>query len=231
MTLEDFGPFFVIENHPADSRESDPWRSMAELGVPAGFRARALTVRAALAALTGVAEQSVELRVAASVAHLGVVARLISPAFGVTLLTGSGPTMTLRELRWQPDPGGAFPLARIDRPTGPAIVDSSDQLAEWIGTGPVAEVTAAAGRLSVSPRTRWGNVASAVHGAATAVARARPELADRALALSRTVLRTDRLAPYHEFDSSGRFRRTNCCLIYRVAGGREAVCGDCVLRP
>ena len=27
------------------------------------------------------------------------------------------------------------------------------------------------------------------------------------------------------------FRRTSCCLIYRLAGSTAAVCGDCVLQP
>ncbi len=52
-----------------------------------------------------------EFRVAASVTHLGVAARLISPVLGMAVLLGRVPRMDPAEVRWQPVLGGPLPLS------------------------------------------------------------------------------------------------------------------------
>ncbi len=70
---------------------------------------RVASVRAALAASGGRPAEAVELRVAASVAHLGLVARVVSPLLGLAALhrLPSRPP-TLDDLRWHSALGGAF---------------------------------------------------------------------------------------------------------------------------
>jgi ferric iron reductase protein FhuF len=77
----------------------------------------------------------------------------------------------------------------------------------------------------------WGNVASAVNSAAVQVAAGRPDLSDRAWAVAAAFLASPRLA--REAQRPGpAFRRSSCCLIYKIAPGpTSGVCGDCVLFP
>ncbi|MFE3883788.1 (2Fe-2S)-binding protein [Streptomyces lydicus] len=110
------GPFFAFETHPAASELASPWRTLSEVtqeesGV---LRERVTAVRASLAARSGRPAEAVELRVAASVAHLGLVARVLSPMLGLAALHGlclpSRPP-ALDELRWHSGLGGAFALS------------------------------------------------------------------------------------------------------------------------
>jgi hypothetical protein len=72
-------------------------------------------------------------------------------------------------------------------------------------------------------------VASAVNAAAAQVARRRPDLARDAWQAAARLLASERLAA--ERNPPGpAFRRSSCCLFYRLAPGNpSAVCGDCVL--
>ncbi|MFE9423766.1 (2Fe-2S)-binding protein [Kitasatospora sp. NPDC006697] len=221
------GPFFAYSAAGGDA----PWRSMGELlDDPAVLRDRVDGVRNHLATAGGQPPEAVELRVAASVAHLGLVARLISPAFAIAVLDGAVLRYSLRELHWQPTLGGAFPLALPDRDAEPA--DSpAEALAAQLLDGPVRELAAVMGRFSVSPKILRGNAASAVNGAVAAIAWSAPELAAPARALATALLTRPPLlgAASHAPDGSA-FRRRSCCLIYRAAPGRSgALCGDCVL--
>ena len=83
--------------------------------------------------------------------------------------------------------------------------------------------------MAVSPRVLWGNVASAVNGAATMIAAARPDLAGRAAEAAAAMLRYPPLAGTYQGHPLRGFRRRNCCLIYRLSPERPAYCGDCVL--
>jgi hypothetical protein len=229
--LAALGPFFVLEGHSRDAVPSPPWHPMSELVDGSGaLAARVGEVRARLAAAGGQPVEAVESRVAASVTHLGLVARLVSPALAVAVLHGRLLELDLPALRWQRELGGAFPLSV---PTG--AIDESDAsagvLADRVVAGPVRELVEATVPFSVSPHVLWGNVASAVHGAASMIAGARPDLADRAHALASAVLD---LPPLRDTSTPARdgvpFRRRSCCLIYRVAPGAAGpVCGDCVL--
>jgi ferric iron reductase protein FhuF len=69
----------------------------------------------------------------------------------------------------------------------------------------------------VSNQILWGNVASALHGAAA--------LIGEHTAVDQLMSRPPLRGTGSIID--GQFRRRTCCLIYRAAPGR--FCGDCVL--
>jgi hypothetical protein len=230
---------------------------------PAVLRDRAEAVRGYLAAGGGRPPGELELRVGASVAQLGLAARLVSPAIGFAALYGGVLAVPLGELWWRPVLGGGFPLslperavaAALEQPqAGPQAV--ADRLGEELLEGPLRALVGAVAGLSVSRLVLWGNVASAVNGAAAALeaSAARP-VAARGRALAAALLRQPALRGTSTLSSpdrsagpdepvgrggalgggGGGFRRLSCCLIYRAApagagaGGALPLCGDCVL--
>jgi FhuF 2Fe-2S C-terminal domain len=199
--LEEFGPFFATALHAAPPPA--PWRALTELAGSGELASRVRQVRDSTGA---------DLRVAASVTQLGLVARLLSPVLAaavrhrVLLDLGSG--------YWQPPLTSTFALSLpVPRP------DVSDRaLAELVTSGPVAELTATTGRIgAVSPRVLAGNLASAVNGAALQLGPAAAPLAAAMLAA----------IPGEDGAPGPAFRRRSCCLRYRVHGA--GYCGDCVL--
>lgn len=230
------GPFFAVQSHNVPS-PAPPWRPMRELvQAPAILRERVARVRAHLAAGGGRPPEAVELRVAASVTHLGLTARLVSPVLALAAVHGVLLPPDLDGVHWQPALGGAFPLSlpREHLRTGCPPPTDRAAAARWAAAlvaGPLHDLVRATRALSVSPRVLWGNVASAVNGAATAIAAAAPARTGRA---------QDLLALLQEQPSlhgtgtrtagTAQFRRRSCCLIYRVTPkAAAAVCGDCVL--
>ena len=158
-------------------------------------------------------------RVAASVTQLGLAARLISPALAGQVHSGLMPAMDLDGLWWQPAMGSLFPLSVDPGRTG-----------TWqdLLYGPVTDLTR---MFAVSERVLWGNIASAINGAAGMIATARPDLAAAATALATTMLDAPELRNAGTRRPDGRFQRRSCCLIYQAspARSRDALCGDCVL--
>jgi len=249
--LAALGPFFAVHLHAARPAPPGPWRPLTALASPAGLAGPVAQTRAALAADRP--PSAVAARVAASVTHLGLAARLISPAFGLAVLFGVVPRIDPAEVRWQPAAGGpvllSLPAAALapdarGRAAGPgpavtpgpaatpepaSIPELAAELAGLLG-GPVGLVTDAIAAMSVSPTVLRGNVASAVHGAATVIGTARPGLAGRAADLSAALLGSPPLAGAGTITAGG-FRRSSCCLIYRAAEPpARAYCADCVLR-
>lgn len=223
--LDELGPFFTVRTHAAHSAPEQPWRPMSELvDDPEVLRERVREVRARLAGRRPAGD--VELRVAASVTHFGLVARLISPVVAVAARSGQLLEPDLRRVRWQPELGGAFPLSV----SGVASASASpDVLAHRLVDGPVRELGEAAEVFSVAPRVLWGNVASALNGALSVMAGTLPQHAEAARSLGSALLSREPLR-----DTStvvdGAFRRRSCCLIYRAAPGHDGpICGDCVL--
>lgn len=237
--LAAFGPFFAVETHIPGTVARQPWRVMSELVEdPDVLVDRVAAVRARLAAAGGQGPDAVEWRVAASVTQLGLVARLVSPVLAVAVITGALLEVDLASARWQRVLGGAFPLSvplGLTAPPNAGTEADPGQLAGLLGCrvldGPVRELVEATRSWSVSPRVLWGNVASAVHGAASVIATSQPVWADRSrliatLLLDQTLLRGTSIA-----STDRGFRRRSCCLIYRAApNAAGAVCGDCVLR-
>lgn len=219
------GPFFALDVHPAGADPVPPWLAFAELLSADGgrLRARAEAVREALAGRGGCPVDAVPLRVAVSVMHLGLAARLIAPAVAAAALGGlSRLGLAAGGLWWQDQLGRPVPLSVPVAGGGgppPGVIDDL-----------VAPLTEAAGALvPVSPRVLWGNVASAISGAAGQIAGQRPELAPAAWAAARELAGHPSLSRERAEPGPG-FRRSSCCLIYQLSPGpARAICGDCVL--
>ena len=228
--LGGLGPFFAVVEHPPGAQLAGSWQPLAELVIdPAAMPARIEAVRAALVA----DDRVVERRVAASAVLLGLAARLLSPALAAAVLAGNVLDLDLAGLRWRPELGAAFALsipAAAERPLVTDIEGLAGRLAAEVLAGPVAQLVAAVRvACSLSPLVAWGDVGSALNGAAVVIGQQRPGLAGRTYRLTAELLA---LPPLDMTDPvpGPRFRRTSCCLLYRVAG-RAAVCADCVLLP
>ncbi len=99
--LAALGPYFAVEVHGPHTPVRVPWQPLdALLGSAAALRDRSEDVRAALADPGGRDPESVEFRVAASVAQLGLAARLLAPVFGTALITRAAPPVDVSQLRW-----------------------------------------------------------------------------------------------------------------------------------
>lgn len=255
--LAGLGPFFAVDRHAPSASPPGPWRPLDQLSRPgAALDARVRRVRAALATRGGRPADRIELRVAVSVAHLGLVARLVAPAIGAAALGASLPGDPAG-LWWQDELGGPYPLsvpvpdlAVVPGPDGAAVpLPGSDGAAGAAMAVPSSEprrpdpagrpdplaataieaiTRACLAGYSVSPRVLWGNVGSAAVSAAGLVEAARPDLAGAARAAADAVL-ADRRVDGGALRSGPGFRRRSCCLIYRLAGSTAAVCGDCVI--
>ena len=228
-----WGPFFAVEVHEPGAVAAPPWRPLRELlDDPDALRVRVAAVRAYLAAGGDRDPPDVHLRVAASVAQMGVTARLVSPVLAVAVCTGE--VLDLGGAWWRPELGGAFPLSVTVRDAPRTHGADPRAVAGAVSgrflDGPARELVEAARGFSVSPHVLWGNVASAVNGAAAMIARARPDLAGPANDLARLLLAGPRLAGAGQA-RAGTFRRRSCCLIYQATppGSPRAVCGDCIL--
>ncbi|MFQ3561372.1 (2Fe-2S)-binding protein [Streptomyces gramineus] len=170
-----------------------------------------------------------ELRVAASIAHQGLAARLWSAALGCAARYGRLPDLDARLLRW--DAGAAAPddlwLTEVRALPGGA---EPDTLAEAVVHGhlqPLGETLRA--RYGVAAGLLWGNAASALAGAARELERwaragGRTEDVDRIRALADALL-AHPLLRAGGVRTGPAFRRRSCCLYYRVPGG--GICGDC----
>ncbi|MEP9412854.1 (2Fe-2S)-binding protein [Gordonia sp. VNQ95] len=212
--LDELGPFFGVARHAASDHAITPWTPMSDLLADPGILTdRVARVRGALAA-----GGPVEERVAASVTHLGLVARIIAPAIAVEAL--GDPPISLRpdDIWWQDELGGPYPLSVTAAEPG---TDSGDSVVEAL-THLVGDT------FGVSARTLWGNVASAANSAAQLIAAARPDLQEAARDAADRLLADGRVEG-GALRSGPTFRRRSCCLIYQVSGDRRSVCGDCVL--
>jgi hypothetical protein len=216
-----------------------PWRPGSELadeqaGQPPGILSRRIAAtRATLAARDGRPLSEIELRAVASTVHLGLVARLAAPALGATVL-GWRADMRLDELWWQDAASGPVPLSLPDPAPVPAVGGGPpDDWAERLLRTVIVPVTDATSRAAaVSGHVLRGNAASGINAAAGQVARARPDLADKAWTCARALFASPWLS--RERQPPGvAFRRSSCCLFYRLAAdapsARSAICGDCVL--
>ncbi|WP_409467998.1 (2Fe-2S)-binding protein [Streptomyces sp. HC307] len=223
--LSPLGGFFVlrtvvggrtvsVSSLPTLAQAYDPSTSDPD---PLGVRIR--KVAAALGAP--------ELRIAASVAHLGLVARLWSTALGCAVLYGSVPDLDPRLLHW--DAEGSAPddlwLAQVRPLPGDAATVVDVVLHGHLE--PLAAALRARHRLAAG--LLWGNAGSALAGAVReldrwARANGRTEAAARARALAGELFAHPRLTATGALTGTA-FRRRSCCLYYRVPGG--GLCGDC----
>ncbi|MFF1924124.1 (2Fe-2S)-binding protein [Streptomyces sp. NPDC058221] len=169
-----------------------------------------------------------ERRVAVSVAHLGLAARLWSTALGPASLSGCFPDLRAQSLHW--DPARQAP-DDLWTESGALLPGTAARIRDVVQYGHLEPLAATIRRgTAVSPRLLWGNAGSALAGAVrqlTGWARAegRPDVAARARALAAELFDHPDLRDSGAPHGPG-FRRRTCCLYYRVPGG--GLCGDCV---
>jgi hypothetical protein len=195
-----------------------------------------MDVRAALAATAGRPPEQIEFRVAASVTHLGLAARLISPALASAVL-GSPLRVDAAQAWWVPALGGPFRLslsdAAFESTPGRSETPADDTIGEVLRgllRGPICTLVEMTAAMATSRRVLWGNVASAINGAAAMISATRPALTAGAAAAASAMLGFPALAGAYHGQPVTTFRRRNCCLIYRIASPpANEYCGDCIL--
>jgi FhuF 2Fe-2S C-terminal domain len=227
------GPYFAVQL----AADGPDWLGLQTLvDDPEQLRERVATTRRLLAQRCELDPETIEERAAASIYFLGLAARLVSPALGSAVVTGAVPQLALSDVWWQPVAGGPIPIALTNgllrEATSPDLL--ADLLYDDVVATTVTPLAAVVQReFHLSPQVVWGNVASAIAGAAKMIGVARPDLASQAAQLA------DRLLSRGLLSGTGRFVqpdpalperhfvRNNCCLFYRLPGG--GLCADCVL--
>lgn len=231
--LAALGPFVGHDPLPVDGA-TDGSRPCAELLRSAAWIEQLVErTRLGLALGGSVAEVDVEDRVAASTAHLGVLARLVSPAVALTALTRRVPDLGAHlwfgfdqhRLQARLDYAGLVDdaaWARADNDlAGPllrgVLLPYGELLAETTG---------------LAPSIVLGNTASALRGAVTVLRGASPAVGSVAEQLVGDLLRGVELRGSWALVPAGpareaSWRRQSCCLFYRIPGA--GLCGDCVL--
>ncbi|MEU0159582.1 (2Fe-2S)-binding protein [Streptomyces sp. NPDC006261] len=213
------GGFFALRTEPVPGGSHRP---LGELyaGGTAPLTARVDRVAARLGAP--------ERRVAASIAHLGLAARLWSIALGPAALFGRIPGLAADTLHWDPLHTSPDDLWLEDPEELPGTADLIREQVQYGHLVPLAEAVRRDG--SISPQLLWGNAGSALAGAVRELVtwsrgQDRPDVAQRARALAAE------LFDHPDLCSTGSpkgpaFRRRSCCLYWRCPGG--GLCGDCV---
>jgi FhuF 2Fe-2S C-terminal domain len=162
-----------------------------------------------------------DLRVGASLVHLGHASRLWSPVLACALAHGVVPD--LRDLQRADDSA----QLRLPEPVGQAVTAPSADLLYRIVVSDHMQPLAAGLRVKLAPALLAGNMASALLGAARALLAARPDLRHRIVEMTHDLLRTGVLAGSGDITGPPLgFRRRSCCLFYRLPA--QSLCGDCV---
>lgn len=206
-------------------------------------------VRGRLAGFAGVPPEAVEWRVGASLFQQGLATRLLSPVLAAALCHGAaleagafhrdpgatGPVVLRTSQRWA-DPIAREPAAVADHIAATVLAGPLEAVADALGgaaRGASARGASArgAGRRVAAGLLR-GNTASALAGAARSLGLARPGVRARAEEVVRLLTSAPPLAGTGSHtgrgaDGAAVFRRTTCCLYYRVPG--SGYCGDCAL--
>ncbi|MCH0539721.1 (2Fe-2S)-binding protein [Streptomyces sp. MUM 203J] len=182
-----------------------------------------------------------EYRVAASIAQLGLAARLWSVTLGPAALYGAVPDIAPHTLHWDPGLSTPHDLWWSGTRTLPATPAHVREVVQHGHLAPLAAALRSAG--PVSARLLWGNAGSALAGAVRELTRwahrqGRPDAAERAASLAAALLDHPDLSGTLQGGALGEgalrataaLRRRSCCLYYRCPGG--GLCGDCVFdRP
>ncbi|WP_245883499.1 (2Fe-2S)-binding protein [Streptomyces hyaluromycini] len=235
--LRELGGFFVLRTvrsavgDPDTARADEPATlAKAYEKLTSDVYENALTFRVdVVSGRLGIAEP----RVAASIAHQALAARLWSVALGCAVRYGRLPDLDPGLLRW--DAGATAPddlwLTEVRaRPGGADPATLADAVVQTVVHGhlePLGEALRA--RYGLAAGLLWGNAGSALAGAVRELDRwARAN--NRTDAAARTRALADALFAHPLLTVTGTrsglaFRRRSCCLYYRVPGG--GVCGDC----
>ncbi|GFG64323.1 hypothetical protein MKUB_18130 [Mycobacterium kubicae] len=164
--------------------------------------------------------RTTELRVGASLVHLGHAARLWSPVLACVVGHGVLPDLTGLQ---RADDGTQL---RLPEPVGQPVSVSPDLLYGAVVRDHM-EPFAAGLRVKLAPALLSGNIASALVGASRALLRARPDLREAVVEVTGDLLAFGCLAGAGVMGPDLAFRRRSCCLFYRIPGG--GMCGDCPL--
>ncbi|WP_405877924.1 (2Fe-2S)-binding protein [Streptomyces sp. NBC_01136] len=203
-------PLPTLAEAYAASRTDDPRNVYAD---PIIFRVQKITESL----------RAPEPRIAVSVAHQALVARLWSIALGAAALYGQLPDLDPGLLHWDPDGSAPDDLWLSEVRARPAAA-----IGEVVRDGHLAPLAAALrSRYGISAGLLWGNAGSALAGAWRQLDRwahvnGRTDVADRARALAVGLLAHPDLAGTLDPHT---LRRRSCCLYYRLPGG--GLCGDC----
>ncbi|WP_020135238.1 (2Fe-2S)-binding protein [Streptomyces sp. 351MFTsu5.1] len=217
--LRPLGAFFVLRtigDPAATPRPALPTLAQVYENVSSDVYGNVLTFR-----IRKVADalDAPEPRIAASIAHLGLAARLWSVALGCAVVYGRIPDLSPGRLLWDPDGSAPDDLRLAPQGLGESLPGDARTLADVVLHGHL-EPLAAALRTPYRPAggLLWGNAASALVGA---VRQLGPH-GTGARALAAELL----AHPLLEGTLDPRtLRRRSCCLYYRLPGG--GVCGDC----
>jgi hypothetical protein len=164
-----------------------------------------------------------EPRIAVSVAHQALAARLWSIALGAAALYGQLPDLDPRLLHWDPDASAPDDLWLSEvraLPTG--------TLGEVVRAGHLVPLASALrSRYRMSGGLLWGNAGSALVGAVRGLdrwgrANGRTDVGVRARTLAADLFAHSDLSDTLDPTT---LRRRSCCLYYRLPGG--GLCGDC----
>ncbi|QBJ98538.1 ATP-binding cassette domain-containing protein [Rhodococcus sp. ABRD24] len=198
------------------------WRPVRTLYENAGVLAEAVAdVRARIG--------PTESRVAASTLFFGYAARLWKSALGGVILTGRLPDLDPDDLEWICEEGRIS--LNLRNPQGWKGGDLTELAREMVLDRHLAPmIDAIRNAEPMSARLLWGNVASALIGAARVIDDgSSADTTHRAQLATEAILRDPRLTGALEPEHTG-YRRRSCCLFYRTPGA--GYCGDCVLtRP
>lgn len=206
------GPFFdlaILDQVPPPG-----WQPAAEL-----YRAGLPDLVARAARQLGTREH----RVAASILHQGLAARLWSPVLGSGLLCGVVPDLSALIVDVGP------PLRLGVTEVSGRLLTSAGELATVSANIVGRQLTALEAALPGPPAAGLlrGNAASAMVGALEVLSRTRPDRALAATEIARALLDTGYLNGAGVLAGTGpvTFRRRSCCLYYRLPSG--GLCGDC----
>jgi hypothetical protein len=225
------GPYFAVRSGAPGEPPPAGFRPLRELYAVGPGSALAERIPAVAHRLGGA-----EARVAASILHLGLAARLWSVALGAAALAGAVPDLHPDRVHAVLPPQG--PIDLWLPPPGPQPRPATAALLRRaVVTDNLVPLSAAVRAVApVSEGLLRGNAASALAGSLRVlhghVRAARPEVARTARRLADDLLALDPLAGTGLLTCAGPsaapvFRRTSCCLYYRIGPG-AGICGDCV---
>jgi hypothetical protein len=244
-TLGWLGGFFVLAAPPPAGSDAVPW---ARVLTEDALTARFATVRAALAASTGMPVDEVDPKVAVSATQVGLASRLWSVALASAVLGGWLPDLGSRSLLASPVHRGEVPLGVADPTRGYAVAslpEAADVVVRTVVTDSLALLTSACASAGRTPsKVLVSNSTSALVGAARVLAASRPDRGADAWALARLLLAHPAVAAGGEVVAPATlpagvggamqrgdegFLRSGCCVFYRLPG--HGLCPDCVLAP
>ncbi len=190
------------------------------------LRRRVAVARRVIARPAACVPGDVPLRVAASIDLLGTAARIVSPLLAACTLDGVSVQVLPQRLWLRP---GGHPIGLTA--ASAVVVATAPEAARTMYRGLVQSVLAPLVALyragfGVSPRVLWGDVASALNGAAQVIDASGREQRIPVGQVVAELLCSPELSGTAR-STSPKFVRNSCCLYYRIPGG--GFCGDCVL--